>query len=80
MILGYGIEFTAAGAEIAEETRRLTEAFNSLCVASAVSAPAAVNSIYSHAFLKALIVNNFNLHTLHITTIYLGSFYLVLHS
>src|SRR5215471_13117718 len=24
----------------------------------------AVNSIYSHAFLKALIVNNFNLHTL----------------
>src|SRR5215471_17489132 len=26
----------------------------------------AVNSIYSHAFLKALIVNNFNLHTLHI--------------
>src|SRR5215471_6910817 len=26
----------------------------------------AVNSIYSHAFLKALIVNNFNLHTLQI--------------
>jgi len=29
MISGYGIEFTAAGAEIAEETRRLTQAFSS---------------------------------------------------
>jgi len=66
MISGYGIEFTAAGAETAEETRRLTQSFGSLCVASAVSAPAAVNSIYSNAFLKALIVNNFNLHTLHL--------------
>jgi len=66
MISGYGIEFTAAGAEIAEETRRLTQVFSSLCVASAVSAPAAVNSIYSRAFLKALIVNNFNLHTLQV--------------
>src|SRR5215471_7758448 len=28
----------------------------------------AVNSIYSHAFLKALIVNNFNLHTLQLFT------------
>jgi hypothetical protein len=26
----------------------------------------AVNQIYSRAFLKALIVNNFNLHTLHL--------------
>ena len=64
MISDYGSEFTAAGAEIAEETRRLTQAFSSLCLASAVSAPAAVNSIYSPAFLKALIVNNFNLRTL----------------
>ena len=36
MISGYGIEFTTAGAEIAEDMRRLIQAFSSLCVASAV--------------------------------------------
>jgi hypothetical protein len=39
MISGYGIEFTAAGAEIAEDTRRLIQAFSSLCVASALIQP-----------------------------------------
>ena len=52
MVSGYESMFTATGAEIAEETQRINQDLGSLCVSSAISAPVAVNMLYSLASCK----------------------------
>ncbi len=63
MVSGYERKFTAAGAEIAEETQRVNQNLSSLSAFAPRSLRLCGESALFTGVLKALIAHNFNLHT-----------------
>ena len=70
MVSGYEHQFTAAGAEIAEETQRVNQNLRSPSAFAQRSLRLCGESALFTGVLKALIAHNFNLHTLHLIGIW----------